>query len=169
MLETAAQELQATPEEVKSKVSSLLKELAKTRKQLQSMEAKLAKGSADSLLSQAELVDGISILSVKVSAMSPDAMRELGDRLKEKLGSAVIVLGSVYNEKPTFVAMVTPDLITKGFNAGEIVKQAAKVTGGGGGGKAELGQGSGRDKNKVDQALEESRHWIEGHIKDTSN
>jgi len=77
----------------------------------------------------------------------------MGDILRDKLESGVIVLGTVYEDKPAFVAMVTPDLVAKGYNAGEIVRQVAKVTGGGGGGKATLAQAGGKDKGKLDEAL----------------
>ena len=164
MLETTAQELQTTPGEVQSKVSSLLKELAKTRKQALASERKLARGTADSLLAQVESIEGINLIAEKVSAMSPEALRELGDRLKEKLKSGIIILGTIYDDKPSFVAMVTSDLAAKGFHAGEIVKEVAKASGGGGGGRAELGQGSGRDKSKVNEALKQGRHWTLSHI-----
>ena len=65
----------------------------------------------------------------------------------------LLVLGTVYENKPIFIAAVTQDLVTKGYSAGEIVKQVAKVTGGGGGGKARLAQAGGKDKNKLDEAL----------------
>jgi alanyl-tRNA synthetase len=73
------------------------------------------------------------------------------------------VLGTIHGGKPTFVAMVSGDLVVKGFHAGEIVKQVAKVAGGGGGGKAGLGQGSGRDKAKMDEALDQAEQIIRAH------
>ena len=89
----------------------------------------------------------------------------MGDRLREKLGSGIIVLGTIYNDRPYFMAMVTKDLVAKGFHAGEIVKQVAKVAGGGGGGRAELGQGSGKDKAKVDEALALLRKLVQSRLK----
>ena len=65
----------------------------------------------------------------------------------------MIVLGTVYENRPAFLAAVTPDLVAKGYDAGKIVKQVAKVTGGGGGGKATLAQAGGKDKAKLDEAL----------------
>jgi alanyl-tRNA synthetase len=78
----------------------------------------------------------------------------MSDLLREKLKSAVIVLGTVYEGKPVFLAAVTPDLVARGYNAGEIVKQVAKVTGGSGGGKAQFAQAGGKYKDKLDEALQ---------------
>jgi alanyl-tRNA synthetase len=153
VLEATAQQLQTTPQQVPDKVSALLQELDRERKRALDLERKLARREADSLLSQVESIEGINVLSAKVSAMSLEAMRESGDRLKDHLKSGVIVLGTIYNDRPSFVAMVTPDLVAKGFHAGEMVKIVAASTGGGGGGKAELGQGSGKDVAKLDEAL----------------
>jgi len=153
VLEATAHQLQTMPEQVAEKVSALLQELDRERKRALDLERKLARREADSLLSQVESIAGINVLSAKMSAVSPEAMREAGDRLKEHLKSGVIVLGTVHNDKPSFVAMVTPDLVAKGFHAGDLVKQVAKVAGGGGGGRAELGQGSGKDASKLDEAL----------------
>ena len=82
-------------------------------------------------------------------------MREMGDLLKAKLGSVFVVLGSVINDRPAFIAMSTPDLAARGLHAGNIVKQVAKVAGGGGGGSEEMAQAGGKDKSKVSAALEE--------------
>ena len=72
----------------------------------------------------------------------------------------VVVLGTVYEDKPAFLAAVTPDLVSKGYNAGEIVRQVAQVTGGGGGGKATLAQAGGRHKDKLNEALQLVRSLI---------
>jgi alanyl-tRNA synthetase len=77
----------------------------------------------------------------------------MSDLLRERLKSAVVVLGTVYEDKPAFLAAVTPDLVAKGYNAGDIIKQVSKVAGGGGGGKANFAQAGGKDKNKLDEAL----------------
>ena len=81
--------------------------------------------------------------------------------MRDRLKSAVIVLGTVYDGKPGFMAMVTPDLLSKGLHAGEIVKQVAGVTGGGGGGKAEMAQAGGKDKDKLDEALELAKKLVQ--------
>jgi alanyl-tRNA synthetase len=80
-------------------------------------------------------------------------LREMGDILRDRLKSAIVVLATVYNGRPNFLAMVTPDLVAKGFHAGDIINQVAKVSGGGGGGKAAMAQAGGKDAAKIDEAL----------------
>jgi len=157
-LETMAEELQTLPEEAQSKLSVTLAELDKERKRAIALERKLAMKEAEDL--PVKTIEGIKLVSGKVSVESPEAMRAMGDRLKERLGSGVIVLGAIYNDRPNFMAMVTPDLVAKGFHAGEMVKQIATATGGGGGGRAELGQGSGKDVTKLDKALKQTGRYI---------
>ena len=153
-LEKIAQLLGTSTDNANDKVSSLITELGKEGKQRLALERELSKKIAESLASQAEVINGVRILAARVTSSRPEALREMGDLLRDRLKSAVIVLGTVYEDKPAFLATVTPDLVAKGYNAGEIVKQVAKVTGGGGGGKAQFGQAGGKDKDKIDEALQ---------------
>lgn len=154
ILESLTKEMKSTPEELPGKVKNLLDELTAERKHTVGLERQLSKNVASELLARQITINGITVIASPVKASSLQVLREIGDDLREKLNSAVIVLGSVYNDRPGFIAMVTPDLIDKGLHAGNIIKQVAGVTGGSGGGKAELAQAGGKDKNKIDEALE---------------
>ncbi|HZA23333.1 MAG TPA: DHHA1 domain-containing protein, partial [Dehalococcoidia bacterium] len=94
------------------------------------------------------------VVAGRTSATSTEAMREMGDFIKAKLSSVVVVLGSVINGNPVLVAMATPDLVAKGLHAGNIARDTAKVVGGGGGGQPEMAQAGGRQANKLDEALQ---------------
>ena len=153
LLEKIAQQLQVPAANIESKIAGTLEELDSERKRAVALERQLSKETAESLLTQAESVKGVSVLAVKVSASSMDALRHMGDVLRDKLGSGVIVLAAVWDDKPNFLAVVTPDMVSKGLNAGDIVKKVAQATGGSGGGRPQLGQGGGRDKDKLEQAL----------------
>ena len=153
-LENMAEELKSSPSEVPDKVKALITELAAERKRSTSLERELSKYTVESLLGKTEKVNGITLLAAKVPSTSLATLREMGDLLRNRLKSAVIVLGTVHDGKPGFVAMVTPDLVNRGLHAGDIVKQVAAVTGGSGGGKADMAQAGGKDKNKLDQALD---------------
>jgi alanyl-tRNA synthetase len=140
-------------EAAQDKVSSLVGELEQERKQRLALEKELAKKTAESLLAQAEVVKGVTVLAVRVPPLPMPSLREMSDFLRERLKSAVVVLGTVYEDKPAFLAAVTSDLVARGYDAGEIVRQVAKVTGGSGGGKPNLAQAGGKDKKKLDEAL----------------
>ena len=152
-LEKIAQSLGASTDAVLDKVSSLVSELDKERKRALALERELSRKIAESLLGQAEVINGVTVLAARVPSLRLETLREMSDLLRDKLQSAVVVLGTVYEDKPVFLAVVTPDLVSRGFNAGEIVKQVAEVTGGGGGGKARFAQAGGKYKDKLDEAL----------------
>ena len=152
-LEAIAEELKASPSEVRGKVETIMAELAAERKRSVALERELSRNIVEALLEKTEQVNGITVLTASVPSCSMPVLREMGDLLRDRLKSAVIVLGTVYQDKPAFMANVTPDLLDRGLHAGDIVKQVAAVTGGSGGGKAAMAQAGGRDKNKLDEAL----------------
>ena len=152
-LDMIAQLLDTTPDKAELKVSSTASALDMERKRALALERELARRIAESLLTQAEAVKGVTVLAAKVASVQPQVLREMSDLLRDKLKSAVVVLGTVHEDKPAFLAAVTPDLVTKGYDAGKIIKEVARVTGGSGGGKARLAQAGGKDKAKLDEAL----------------
>jgi alanyl-tRNA synthetase len=160
-LENVAEELRSSPSEISDKVKALITELAAERKRSTSLEKELSQYTVESLLGKTEKVNGITVLAARVPSTSLPILREMGDLLRDRLKSAVIVLGTVHDGKPGFVAMVTPDLVNRGLHAGDIVKQIAAVTGGSGGGKADMAQAGGKDKNKLDEALELVKHLVQ--------
>ncbi|MFQ5925705.1 MAG: alanine--tRNA ligase-related protein, partial [Dehalococcoidia bacterium] len=155
LLEEAAQELHISAPEIKGRISDLQEELDAERRKALVLERELLRKRAKKLAKKAVPVGDFKILAEPVEeALSIEALREMGDFLKEKLGRGAFVLGAVFNNRPSFVAMGTADVVGRGFHAGRIVKQVAEITGGGGGGTAELGQGGGRDKEKLSEALD---------------
>jgi len=160
-LENVAEELRSSPSEISDKVKALITELAAERKRSTSLEKELSQYTVESLLGKTEKVNGITVLAAKVPSVSLPTLREMGDLLRDRLKSAVIVLGTIHDGKPGFVAMVTPDLVNRGLHAGDIVKQVAAVTGGSGGGKADMAQAGGKDRNKLDEALELVKHLVQ--------
>jgi len=153
-LQDVAKEVEGSLEEVSGKVKTLISELEAERKRVLSLERELSRRIAEDLPGQAEQVSGVTVLAAKVPALTMPILREMGDILRDRLKSAIVVLATVYNNKPNFLTMVTPDLIARGFHAGDIINQVAKVTGGGGGGKAAMAQAGGKDAAKIDEALQ---------------
>jgi alanyl-tRNA synthetase len=145
--------LEASPDNVQDKLIAFINELNETKKRALALEKDLAKNEAASLLEKVETVKGIKVLTARISSDSQTVLREMADFLRDKLGSGIVVLGAVSADRPVFIATVTPDLVAKGYNAGDIVKKVSMVAGGGGGGKANFAQAGGKDISKLDEAL----------------
>jgi alanyl-tRNA synthetase len=148
-----ARTLQTTPGEIEDRVEGLMDELSGLQREREAMERRLSLQSAEGLLSVAGQVEGVTVLATRATAANADSLREVGDWLRDKLGSGVVVLGAVINDRPMLVAMVTPDLVERGLDASEIARGAAKAIGGGGGGRADVAQAGGRDAASLDAAL----------------
>ncbi|MCB0009377.1 MAG: alanine--tRNA ligase, partial [Anaerolineales bacterium] len=95
----------------------------------------------------------IALLTALIPDAEPDSLRELIDRFRDKVPNGVAVLATVNGDRPVFVAGVSEALVKKGVHAGNIVREVAKVVGGGGGGRPNLAQAGGRDASKVGEAL----------------
>ena len=155
LVEELSAQLKSPAEEIADKVTALVEERDAERRRADRLERDAARREAEGLLGRVQEVDGAQVVAARVDAPNVETMREMGDFLKAKLGSVFVVLASVINDRPMFVAMATPDLTAKGLHAGNIVKRVAKVAGGGGGGSPEMAQAGGKDKSKVSAALEE--------------
>ena len=145
------------PAELEQRVDSLLDEMESLNKRVRALERELGRHTAESLLKEAENVDGSAVLAARVPATSPETLREMGDWLRDHLKSAVVVLGTIVGGRPSFLAMVTPDLAARGLHAGDLVKKVAQVTGGGGGGRPEMAQAGGVEAARLDDALRLAR------------
>lgn len=155
LLQQVANTLKVAPAEVLRKGEALMEQLKATEREVAALQGKLAKYEAQDILDQVVEVQDIQVLAAKVSAADMDALRNMGDMLRDKLGSGVVVLGSAADDKVNFVAMVTKDVVAKGAHAGNIIKEVAKVAGGGGGGRPDMAQAGGKDPNKLSEALDQ--------------
>ncbi len=159
-LDAVARSVGAAPDEASQKVAALVADLDCEHKRVASLERELALKEAETLLGKAEFLGGSAVVIAKTSPVSQALLREMADYLRDKLKSAVIVLGTVYEERPLFLAVVTPDLVEKGYNAGNIVREVAKIAGGGGGGKPTMAQAGGKFADKIDEALRLARTLV---------
>ena len=153
LLESLSRKLQTPLVDLELRMDSFIQEVDHLRKQVAALERENLRREAQDLLARVMEVDGMKVLAAKTSASSAEAMREMGDWLKARLSSAVIVLGAVKDNQPTIVTMITPDLVERGLHAGNIAKEAARVMEGGGGGRPEMGQAGGKRADKLEEAL----------------
>jgi alanyl-tRNA synthetase len=151
-LKEAASLVKGSRDNLIDKLSAVLERNRLLEKQLEQLQAKAASAAGDDLSAQALDVKGVKVLAVRLDGQDGKALLALVDQLKNKLGRAVILLGSVHEEKVVLVAGVTKDL-TGQLKAGDLMKQAAAAVGGKGGGRPDMAQGGGTDAGALDAAL----------------
>ena len=149
--------VKSTPDKLLARLEQLLAEQKETAKELEKLKAKMAGGAADEMLNSKVEIGGVAVLAAEVKDMDGNALRTMGDQLKQKLGSGVVVLASGKDGKVNLMAMATDDVVKKGVHAGNIIKAAAAVCGGGGGGRPNMAQAGGKDASKIADALEKAK------------
>lgn len=160
----AAQLLKAQPSDLLKRIQGLLVQVKDLEKEVQQLNAKVAKSEVESLLQQVKDVEGVPVLAAKVSAQDMDTLRNTADLLKDKMKDGVLVLGAAVEGKVNWVTVVTP-VGLRGLHAGQIIKEVAKITGGGGGGRPDMAQAGGKDAAKLGEALDQVPAIIKSHIK----
>jgi len=148
----AAQLVKGNRDNLIDKLSAVLERNRQLEKQLEQLQAKAASAAGDDLSNAAVAVKGAKVLAARVDGQDGKALLALVDQLKNKLGHAVILLGSEHEGKVVLVAGVTKDLSSQ-LKAGDLMKQAAAAVGGKGGGRPDMAQGGGVDVAALDQAL----------------
>ncbi len=160
-LERTAAYLRVTPDQVDHKVLALMQENEAQQREIERLRRELAQRDVDRLLKQTRQVRGVAVLAAQVNAANAEVLREMSDWLKDKMGSGIIVLGAAIDSKPSLVAAVTPDLVSKGYDAVELIRQVARVVDGGGGGRPTLAQAGGKDVSRLSEALGLVPHLVE--------
>ncbi len=158
ILDEIARRLGAPREAVSAKLEALLAELDAERKKVERLERSLASGATARARRPAKpkVVDGVSVSVVEVEATSDQALRYIGDSAKRELeGAATAVYGAVIDEKPAFVAVVSEGAIARGLSADALVREIARVAGGGGGGRPDMATGGGKDPARLAYALKQ--------------
>jgi alanyl-tRNA synthetase len=145
--------LKISPGEAPQRLRKLLDEQRALERQLQELQGTAARSKADDLAAGARQVNGVAVLAGRIDGLDPDGLRAVADRLRDRLGSGIVVVGSVLEGKVNLVAAVTKDL-TKRFQAGKLVQEVARAVDGSGGGRPDMAQAGGKDPAKLDAALE---------------
>jgi len=157
--------VKSSPDELVARVSQLSKANRALEKQIEQLKARLATGAGGDLADQAREVAGARVLAVRVDGLDPKAMREAVDKLKNRLGSCIVVLASGEDGKVSLVAGVSKDL-TGSVKAGELANMVASQVGGKGGGRADMAMAGGRDADALPGALESVTPWVEAKLAD---
>ena len=150
---TASNRLKSTVTDLPAALDKLLSDRKRLEKEVEALRREIAKQASSDLMDKVREIDGISVLSAELPG-DANTLRDQADRLRNQLGSGVVVLGSRENGNVILVAAATKDLLSKGIHAGNIVREVAKVVGGGGGGRPDMAQAGGRLPDALPDALE---------------
>ncbi len=165
VLDKIAAALKTNSSDVVKRIEALNTEIKNYEKEIEKLRNKLVSGSIDDVLSRIVEVKGIKLISERFDQLDIEALRNTGDILKNKLGSGVIVLATAYGDKVSFVVTATKDVIERGIHSGNIVKELAKIAGGGGGGRPDMAQAGAKDISKIDEALKFAHKAVETQIR----
>jgi len=147
------EKLGARPGEEIARATSLMAQLRDQRHMLEALRADLASVDVERLAEQAASIDGVRVLSARTQAPDAATLRTMSEQLRDLLGSSVVALGTLVNDKPLLVVTISQDLLGSGLHAGRIAGRAAKLMGGGGGGRPHMAQAGGKDASQLDRAL----------------
>ncbi|AOQ24381.1 Alanine--tRNA ligase [Moorella thermoacetica] len=164
-LATIAGLLKVPPAQATQRVRHLLEQNKENERELAQLRNELASYTIDKLLDRVQEVAGVPVLPARVQITDPEALREMAERLRSRLGSGVVILGSQHNGRVNFVAMVSKDLVQRGIHAGNLLREVARIASGGGGGRADMAQAGGKDPGKLDQALAYSLKVVAAQVR----
>ncbi len=155
-----ADAIKTFPNDVVQKMQYYIKESAELNSEIEKLKAKMAKNLVDEFMQAKEEIGDINVICAVMDMANVDMLRNMGDKLKDKLISGVVVLSSIDNDKVNLVAMATDDVVKKGIHAGNIIKEASAIIGGKGGGRPSMAQAGGKDVDKIELALEKAKEVI---------
>ena len=161
LLKNLAERLKTNPADAPDRLERALGRVKELERALEQEKTKDSAGQLDDLLSQAEEINGARLVAAQVQVDNPKVLRELGDRIKDRLKSGVIALGAENNGKALLLVIVSEDLQQK-FKAGALVKEMAQIVGGGGGGRPDMAQAGGQKPENLKQALTKVKEIMAG-------
>ena len=152
--------LKVPAENLGKKIEKVLSTQKALEKEVSRLTAKLTLGDIDGIINNAKMVGDTRVVVSRVVLDSPKTLREVGDKIRDKLGSGIVVLGGEYQGKATLLVMVTKDL-TNTYKAGNIIKEVSALVGGSGGGRPDMAQAGGDQPDKLPEALSSVADWVQ--------
>lgn len=151
----------ATPANVEEKIAHMQAEIKSLNSEIESLKNKAANEALGDVLNQAEDVNGVKFLAVKLNDVDMNELRNLSDDLKSKIGSGVVILASAMgSDKVNLIVTATDDIVKAGVHAGNIIKSAAPCVGGGGGGRPNMAQAGGKNPAGIEKAFETAKETL---------
>lgn len=161
----ASQAVKSEPLHLSKKIKSMQEEIKTLHSENEKLKAKLASGAADGADSQIQEINGIKLLAMEVADVDTNGLRNLGDKMKAKIGEGVVVLASHTDGKVSLLAMATDNAVKKGAHAGNLIKGISALVGGGGGGRPNMAQAGGKNPAGIKDAIAKAAEVLKGQIK----
>ncbi|KZM54192.1 alanine--tRNA ligase [Aeribacillus pallidus] len=160
LLKEIGAKLKANVKNLPERIDSLQQEIKELQRENESLTMKLSNLEAGNIAEKAVTINGVTVLAEKVQVKDMNRLRGMVDELKQKLGSAIVVLATVSDGKVNLAAGITKDLVDKGFHAGKLIKEIASRCGGGGGGRPDMAQAGGKNPERLAEALRFVEDWV---------
>ena len=151
--------------DVIKKILAQGQQIKEKEKEISDLKAKLVQGAEDDIVNSAIDVKGIKLATASLKDLDANSLRDLGDKVRNKLGLGVVVLASEINGKVNLIVMATKNSLDKGVHSGKIIKEVAQVVNGGGGGRPDIAQAGGKTPEKIDEALQKAKEVLEKLVK----
>ena len=165
LLKEACLALKCTEKDILKKIASQGNEIKEKEKEIIELKGKLASGVEDEILNNVKEINGVKVAAYEVEGIDGNSLRDLGDKLRNKLNSGVVVLFSNLGDKVNLIAMSTKDVLDKGIHCGKIIKEVSAIVGGGGGGRPDMAQAGGKNPQNIKDAIEKTYSVVESLIK----
>lgn len=165
LLKEACNVLKCSEKDVLKKLASQGIEIKEKEKEILELKSKLASGVEDEILASAKDINGVKVAAFAVEDIDGNSLRDLADKVRNKLSSGVVVLFSNVGGKVNLIAMSTKDVLDKGIHCGKIIKEVASIVGGGGGGRPDMAQAGGKNPENINVALEKTFSVVESLVK----
>lgn len=157
LVDNVSDALKSNPNDLMQKAEGVVQQMKEYEQEIQQLKRQLAQSTIDGLISCRDNIGDISFIAANVEHQDMNGLREIADILRDKIKSGVVVLASEHQGKVNLVAAATKDAVGKGVHSGKLIREVAKITGGGGGGRPDMAQAGGKDPSKISEALDEVR------------
>ena len=165
LLKDACHALKCAEKDVLNRIAAQGAEIKEKEKEIAELKSKLTSGAEDDIIKSAKEMNGIKVVSYALEDVDGNALRDLADKIRNKIGTGVVVLMSNNGGKVNLVAMATKDSLAKGVHCGNIIKSVAQIVGGGGGGRPDMAQAGGKNPAGISEAVEKVFEIVNSSLK----
>ena len=165
MLKEAASMLKCNEKDIAKRIAAQAHELKEKDKEIAELKAKLVQGAEDDILKDKFEINGVELVTAELKDVDGNSLRDLADKVRNKLNNGIVVLASDNGGKVNLVAMATKNSLANGVHCGKVIKEVAAVVGGGGGGRPDMAQAGGKNPENIAKALEKAKEVVELLVK----